>query len=188
VIPKVKLHVREELLIRFLPFMNSRYQIPEPSNPICIKHFDLSQILISVSYYPIVVSNMDTDLLCLIDHKMIIQRQEYNYLADVRELLVTLGNNVEKQINPSNICQFIPSIGIIKPCSAPLVSIVDIIKTYLGSDKNRLRLRSITRKINNGIDLISELMRIRMEKLERNRMCISMKQNINHLLYYFLTC
>lgn len=153
----ISLNIREETMLRCLAFVNNRSSLPESEQPMMIERFEMNANTITLSYYPMIADALPINtLLSLRNHVISLNVRHYQYLDGFPQLFSLLRSDTIAEINPSNYYQFLPSLGLTKPCAEPVSQIITVWNCYLSSDSNRRKLRTLTRKLGKGIDVLSE--------------------------------
>jgi hypothetical protein len=153
----VSINLREETMIRLMAFVNNKIQIPKDEQPMMIENFEIKSNTITLSYYPMIADILPLNtLLSLRNHQINLNPRTYRYLDDFSQLFTLLRTDIINEINPANYCQFLPSLGLTKPCAEPISHIVSLWNCYLSSEGNRRKLRSLTRRLGKGIDFLSD--------------------------------
>ena len=126
-----------------------------------IESFDINTIGVKFSYQPIVLANIgvDSNLLSLKGHKLKLSAQQINNVNGIGNLAKIVSNRWLNEIHPTNILQFVPNIGIVKPYTMPVVRIITMINKFFNKRENKNKLRLITRNLAEGYNFISVLVK-----------------------------
>jgi hypothetical protein len=164
-------NIREETLFRLLAFFSNSHHVPKNNNSIYIEYFNISSIDISVNYYPLILKQigMDSNAFTLKDFKIRLTSQSVSCIDGFDKLISIIGTRWKDDVNPNNILQFVPNIKIIHPYATPIAQFLQLTTRYFKNAKNKKKIRSITKNINHGADIVSSLI----------------KYGVNHVWEYF---
>jgi hypothetical protein len=111
----------------------------------------------TINYLPIVFKNISINSinLSIQDYQINIPIQSIRNVNGFDKLTKIIKTNIEKEINPKNVLQFVPNINIIEPYAMPITRIIALIGKYFKHDKNKQKLRKITRSIQNNMGVIT---------------------------------
>jgi hypothetical protein len=154
-------NIREETLIRLLAFFSNSHHIPKTSSPIYIEHFNISDIIIILNYYPLILKQigMGPNSFTLKDFKLHLSSQIVSHVNGFDKLLNIIGDKWKEDINPDNILQFVPNIKIIQPYAVPIVNFFRLTTKYFKHSHNKIKIRTITKNINMNVDMVSSLVK-----------------------------
>ncbi len=152
-------NIREETLIRLFAFISNPNQFTTNNSKqtIFIEKFFMGEINGTINYLPIVFKNISFNSinLSIQDYQINIPIQSIRNVNGFDKLTKIIKTNIEKEINPKNVLQFVPNINIIEPYAMPITRIIALIGKYFKHDKNKQKLRKITRSIQNNMGVIT---------------------------------
>lgn len=159
-------NIREETLIRFLAFFSNSHRLSRNNKPLYIEYFNISEVHLTLSYYPLILTKMSTNanILSVKDVNVILSSQRIKYVS-MNNLMGIIIEHWKSDLSPQNILQFIPNIKLIKPCVNPLLYIVEQITKYFKQNRNKKKIRAITRSINKGTDFVTGLIKYGIEQV-----------------------
>ena len=154
-------NIREETLLRLLAFFSNSHHAPKNNRPIYIEHFSINSFNVVINYSPIVLKQfgIESNALSIKDFKIKLSNQNISNISGVDKLVTLLGEQWKKDINPDNILQFIPNIKAIHPYTTPIAQFINLTTRYFKNARNKKRLRSITKNINRGTDMITNIVK-----------------------------
>ena len=160
-------NIREEILIRLLAFFSNSHHMPKQENNSFIEYFNINNINIRLNYSPLILKkiSMGENTLSLKNYDIKLSSQIIKYINGFDKLVVILSEKWKNDINPDNILQFIPNIKIIEPYTAPIVYFFHLTSRYFKNPRNKKKIRLLTKKINNGSDLITNFVKIGIDQV-----------------------
>lgn len=164
-------NIREETLLRLLAFFSNTYHTSKSSKQARIENFVINDIDVNLNFYPIILKQVGigSNIFTLKDFNIKLSGQTIEYVDSFGNLLTIIGNKWKSQVNPDNLLQFIPNLKLIQPYATPIVNLFNVISHYFNNAGNKKKLRTITKNLNHGSDILSHLV----------------KQGINHVYEFF---
>lgn len=151
------MNIREETLLRILAFFSKSSSNSSNKN---IRKFRINSIDISLSYYPIALKQViSSDILSLSNFKISLSPIYLTDISNFDKLFNEIKEQWIKDLNLSNIFQFVPNIKIINN-SIPLEYIIQLLKSYFRYSYNQRKIRYFTKK---GKKMINKLAKYGIE-------------------------
>lgn len=153
-------NIREETLMRILSFFSNQHKLPNNNNnPVFIENFRINNIDAVLNYQPMFLQKIGStsDALSLKNYRIILAPVNLYSVAGFDKLATIIGDKWIREINPTNVLQFVPNIKAVQPYINPVMEMINITKRYFQNRRNKQRLRDITRKINASTNFITQL-------------------------------
>lgn len=174
-------NIREETLFRLLAFFSNSHKLPSLShkaqigsdapdptknnNLMYIEYFNICPININLNYYPLIVKDIGSNILTIKDYKVNLSSQTIRSVSGFDKLITFVSDKWKSDVNPNNILQFIPNIKVIQPYATPIVRIFNLTSRYFRKSQNKKKIRGITKGINKGISIVSNIMKTGIENI-----------------------
>jgi hypothetical protein len=154
-------NIREETLLRLLAFFSNSHHVPEDSSIFDIEHFKINALKISISYYPLIIKNIDpsANIFSLKNYNLILSPQIIQHVDGIQKLIEILKDRWIIEINPENILQFVPNVKIIQPYAVPVMNFFQVIMRYFKNSYNKKRIRDLTKDIAQGTGIVAGLVK-----------------------------
>lgn len=161
-ISNIVLNIHEATLLRLLAFFSNSHHIPnQNTHPPYIEYLNMGGIDLMLNYYPLITQQvgLNPETFSLKDFKLRLSPQIITNVVGFDKVTDIIIQKWTFDLNPKNIFQFVPNIKVIKPYATPFVNMVKIIKNYFKHAHNKKKIRTITKKINNGMDIVTSVIK-----------------------------